>query len=77
MPPTLGGVLEGRDGCLIRSQRAQVLLQTLLVSSCVILDKSLHFLGWQFSLWSNMGLISLALPTAQILLGSREVMELK
>ena len=34
--------MEERDGCVIRSPRAQALVPTLLLNCCVILDKSLH-----------------------------------
>lgn len=63
--------MKERDGCLIRSQRAP-LVPTLLVNSCVILDKSLHLSGLQAYLWSTKGLINLVLLTAQIL-ESREI----
>lgn len=62
--------MEETDGYLAGSQ-------PLLVSSCVILDESLHISGFQVYQWFYKGPIIPTLLTAQILLESREVTELK
>lgn len=69
--------MEERDGCVLGSQRAEASIPAPLVSSCVILDKSRRFSGRQVYQWSEEELVTPALLTAQILLESREVMELK